>query len=368
MRAVLLSKALVHAAYRTKCAAIAAHPGTQLAAIVPPSWRAADGWDTALERDGDGTYELVTTPIAFNGRYHAHFYPRIGSLLRELRPDVFHVDEEPYNLATFHALWEAKRLGIPTAFFTLANIDRRLPPPFGLLERASFSWSRRAIAASEDAAGRLRARGYRGLMDVIPQFGVDTEAFYPATVHPDRVFTIGYVGRLVRAKGLNVLIRALTSLAGEWRLRIVGEGPLRGELEEQTEALGVAARVEFKRPVPSAGVPAVLRELDALVLPSLTTRRWKEQFGRILVEAMACGVPVVGSSSGEIPNVVGNAGVITPEGDARALATALAELMANAARREYLATAGRRRAVEEFSHRSIAARYHAVYEQLAREL
>ena len=71
--------------------------------------------------------------------------------------------------------------------------------------------------------------------------------------------------------------------------------------------------------MPSTEVPAVLRALDVLVLPSLTTPSWKEQFGRVLQEAMACAIPVVGSDSGEIPHVIGDAGLVTPEGDAAAL-------------------------------------------------
>jgi quercetin dioxygenase-like cupin family protein len=96
-------------------------------------------------------------------------------------------------------------------------------------------------------------------------------------------------------------------------------------------------------------VPSRLAQLDALVLPSLTRPNWKEQFGRVLVEAMACGVPVVGSDSGEIPRVIGQAGLSFPEGDAGALRASLAELMGSERRRAELGARGRIRVLEFIS-------------------
>ncbi len=90
-------------------------------------------------------------------------------------------------------------------------------------------------------------------------------------------------------------------------------------------------------------VPRALAEIDTLAAPSLTQPHWKEQFGRVLIEAMACGVPVVGSDSGEIPQVVGDAGLIVPEGDVAALRAALLHLAEDSSLCERLAHAGRAR-------------------------
>jgi glycosyltransferase involved in cell wall biosynthesis len=111
-------------------------------------------------------------------------------------------------------------------------------------------------------------------------------------------------------------------------------------------------------------MPDRLRGWDVVVLPSLTRPNWKEQFGRILVEAMACAVPVVASGSGEIPNVVGDAGVLVPEGDAGALRAALAALLADPARRQELGRRGRARALERYTHRRIAEATARVYRTL----
>jgi glycosyltransferase involved in cell wall biosynthesis len=364
VRIVILSKPLVNGAYQTKCEALAALPDVTRTAIVPPSWRERGAWAIPLERRHTAGYELVSTPIAFNGHHHIHFYPRLGRLLRRLRPEIFHVDEEPFNLATAHAMWLGRRLGARMVFYTWANIHRRLPPPFSLFERACYAWSTRAIAGNRAGEAILRAKGYRKPIDVLPQFGVDPEFFAPAAERPAGPVTIGVLGRLVEAKGIQILLRAAATLRGEWRLVIVGEGTYRPALERLAAALGLGERVAFRPPVPGGAVPDLLRTYDILVIPSLTTRTWKEQFGRTIIEAMSCEVAVVGSDSGEIPHVIGEAGLITPEGDVPALAAALQRLLDDPAARARLAAAGRRRVLEHYTQAALATQYHGVYQRL----
>ncbi|MGC8839818.1 MAG: glycosyltransferase, partial [Anaerolineae bacterium] len=171
---------------------------------------------------------------------------------------------------------------------------------------------------------------------------------------PNVPFTIGYAGRLVEQKGLRVLVEALAGLGGEWRLMLCGTGPLKAELQAQLRSLGLAGRVRFQDHVPSEEMSRYLREMDVLVLPSLTRPNWKEQFGRVLIEAMACGVPVIGSDSGEIPHVIGDAGLIFPEGDARALRSLLARLQEEPALRRELAAKGRARVLAHYTQTRIA--------------
>lgn len=147
-------------------------------------------------------------------------------------------------------------------------------------------------------------------------------------------------------------------------MRLVGDGPARPQLVELARKLGVADRVEWLPPVPADGMAEVLAGLDVLVLPSRTTRVWKEQFGRVLIEAMACKVPVVGSDSGAIPEVVGDAGLTFPEGDGDALAHCLRRLMDSPELRRELAERGYARAVGCFSQEQVAARTAAFYRTL----
>jgi glycosyltransferase involved in cell wall biosynthesis len=170
---------------------------------------------------------------------------------------------------------------------------------------------------------------------------------------------VGYLGRLVPQKGVLDLVEALALLPAHVRLRLIGDGVLRPQLLARAAELGVGERVELV--AWTTDVPAELRRLDALALPSRTTRSWKEQFGRVLPEAMSCGVPVVGSSSGEIPAVIGDAGLIYPEGDLPALAAALQRLDASPALRADLGRRGRARVLERYTQAALARQYYEVY-------
>jgi len=116
--------------------------------------------------------------------------------------------------------------------------------------------------------------------------------------------------------------------------------------------------------VPSTDVPSVLQQLDVLVLPSRTTAHWKEQFGRVLVEAMSCGVPVVGSSSGEIPHVIGDAGMVVPEGDVALLRSVLLKLFHQPVLCRDLAQRGRERVLQHYTQAALAAKYYDVYQAM----
>jgi glycosyltransferase involved in cell wall biosynthesis len=175
---------------------------------------------------------------------------------------------------------------------------------------------------------------------------------------------IGFVGRLLARKGLFVLLEALAGLDGAWELHVVGTGEACVQAEALAERLGIAQRVVFIGQQPSTAMPAIMRQFDVLVGPSLTTPRWKEQFGRMLVEAMACGVPVIGSDSGEIPNVIGDAGIVVPEGDSVTLRAAIARLRDDTAERCSLAERGRARVLALFTQEAVARRTYAVYHEM----
>ncbi len=365
MRVVILSKALVAGAYQRKLEEIA-RLGVELTALVPPSWREPRVGEQRLERRFTAGYRLESLPIALNGRHHLHFYPAIGRALRRLRPEVLHIDEESFNLATFLAMRAGLAVGACCCFYNWANIDRRYPPPFSFFEQHSFRHAAHAIAGNQESAAIIRRHGYRGPVTVIPQFGVDPEMFalraspQPSALSP-QPFIVGYLGRLVPEKGVFDLVEALCDLPDHVRLRLVGDGVLRQPILARAAALGVSDRVELCPAVGSTEVPAALAGLDLLVLPSHTTSNWKEQFGRVLIEAMSCGVPVLGSSSGEIPHVIGDAGLIFPEGDVATLRIAIARIATAPALRADLARRGRARILAEFTQAAIARRHVAVY-------
>jgi glycosyltransferase involved in cell wall biosynthesis len=367
---VILSKALVAGAYQRKLEEIA-RLGVELTALVPASWREPRVGVLRLERRYTAGYRLEALPIALNGHHHLHFYPTLGRVLRRLRPQVLHIDEESFNLATFQAMQLGVRLGARCCFYNYANIDHWYPPPFSLFERYNFRHAAHALACNQEAATIIRRHGYGGPLTIVPQFGVDPELFKPRQearrnggAGKGGRFTVGYLGRLVPEKGILDLVEAFAGLDDRARLRLVGDGSQRPAIERRIAELGLGERAAILPAVGSTEVPTTLAAFDALVLPSRTTPSWKEQFGRVLIEAMSCGVPVLGSSSGEIPHVIGDAGLVFPEGDLMSLRGSLARLAADPALRADLAARGRARVLAQFTQAAVAARHVAIYREM----
>jgi glycosyltransferase involved in cell wall biosynthesis len=172
---------------------------------------------------------------------------------------------------------------------------------------------------------------------------------------------VGFVGRLVPEKGVHLLLAAMRQLPATVHALIVGDGPMRSELEAQASRPDLNGRVHFTGVVEPSLIKRYMRCMRALALPSLTTPRWKEQYGRVIAEAMWHGVPVIGSDSGAIPEVVGPAGIIVPEGEPGALAEAVGRALFDDDLRNGLIRRGLQRAQEELSMEAMAVRLVALY-------
>jgi glycosyltransferase involved in cell wall biosynthesis len=366
MRVLMISRPCLIGAYQRKLEEIARFSDVELMVAVPPTWREG-GRMIRLERAYTAGYELAIEPLAFNGSFHMHFYPRFGERLRTFAPDVVHIDEEPYNFATFHAMWLARRAGAQGLWFSWQNLHRRYPPPFRWFERYNVRNCDYAIVGSQGAAAVWQEKGYTGPLAVIPQFGVDADIFSPGAGDRagDGDFIIGFAGRLVKEKGGDLLLEAMAGVDGAWRMIVQGTGPEQGQLEALADSLGLANRVSFRGQwLPSLKLPDFYRQLDVLVVPTRSLPNWVEQFGRVLVEAMACGVAVVGSDCGEIPHVVGDAGLIFPEDDVEALRERLMRLMRDPELQAGLAHRGRERVLNHYTQTHIAARTVDVYREI----
>ena len=367
MRVAVVSKTFVAEAAQQMLERVAAHPGVELTLITPPEWRSDDGRTLPFVPRYTAGYEARATPVVFNGRYHFYVYRGLSRVMRQIQPDIVHIDEEPYNPAGAQAQRAALVVGARSIFVALQNVYKDYPFPYSAMEQYNYRHMAHMIAVNAAAGEVARRKGYTGPLSTFTVYGIDPALFQPAPRREPRAtpdtFIIGYLGRLTLYKGTGLLIEALANLAPRFRLRFIGSGPDEPELRRLAAQHGVADRVEFRAAVPTDAVPATLAEIDALAVPSLTQANWMEQFGRVLIEAMACGTPVVGSDSGEIPNVIGEAGLVTPEGDVAALRAALVRLGSDPALCARLSQMGRERTLRLFTNDVVASNIVNVYQQ-----
>jgi glycosyltransferase involved in cell wall biosynthesis len=257
------------------------------------------------------------------------------------RWDLIDMHEEPFGLAVAEVLvlrWLRARR-VPYVVSSAQNIEKRYPPPFRWFEQVALRHMAGAYTCNAEAGAILRRKGLRGEHIVLP-LGVDVERFTPLSrPAPTGTLRVGFVGRLIPHKGVDVLVRAV---APDPRLflEVFGAGPEEERLRELATTLGAGERVHFHGYVDEADVPGLYRRFDVLAVPSVPTAGWIEQFGRVVVEAQASGVPVVASESGALPEVVGDSGVLVPPRDPDSLQQALVGFLEEPGLWERLHTAG----------------------------
>lgn len=293
--------------------------------------------------------------------------------LLDARPDVIQ-GVEPFSLALQPCLWACFRVArLSRARLVAVALENRPLEikfnrvlAFGLRSALKVYFSRAClvIALSEGARRNARACGVddgRITRLMWGAWGVDTEEFSPrrAAAAPGGggESTILFAGRLIREKGIFVLLDAFAQIRARLpgaRLRVVGDGPARNEFETRVRELKLSDAVRLSGWVRNRALPAELRAADVCVGPSLTTRKWEEQVGMAALQAMACGVPVVVSRSGALPEYVpdGVAGLLVPEGDSGALANALLKILTDATLRARIAHDARNYACAHYDARS----------------
>jgi L-malate glycosyltransferase len=355
-----------HQTTERKLVLLTAEPDLEVYRIRPAAWKDEYGSSPLRPSTGLEPRTMCVPLLGQPNDPHRAIYRTFAFAMTTVRPDLIHVEEEPDSLAALQVAM-ARRLFAPNAklvLHTWQNVNRVKRWYVLWVTRLALARADAVLCANQAAMRLLAEMRYRGLTTVLPPIGVDTQVFRPAAIRPaNQAFTVLYAGRFVPEKGLDGLIEAVRQLRGV-RLVLVGGGPLHGALAMQAQAAGLADRVEFQAPTPAEGMPAVLAQADVLALPSRSTPVWQEQFGRVLVEAMACRVPVIGSDSGAIPEVIGDAGLIFAEGDAGALASCISRLMTSSDLRAELADRGYHRVHAYYSQDVIAAQTAAFYRKM----
>lgn len=334
-----------------------------LSVVVPAIWPAPEVNQVieapAARSDAPWRLHRLGTHLHSKGNPFRYLFKpgELNAVLRRERPTIVHIEQEPESLSLtqlslFKALYRYKLVFVAWE----DHNPLRLGAPMRFV---NYNVADAGIMGNQVAAQRARALGYRKRMEVIPQYGFEiTYSGRPRLA--DGVFRVGYVGRLVEEKGVRTLAAATRDMP-DTEVVMAGDGALAAELaaEPHVRLLGWVARTSMN---------LLWSQIDVMVLPSLTMgRKWVEQFGRVLVEAMAAGVPVIGSSSGRIPDTIGDAGIVFPEGDAAALAAALESLRTDPSRRAELTQRGLDRVRLCYSHEVLMGRTVRFYEEVLRD-
>jgi len=355
-RVLIVSHSYIDPGLRGKLRALAAR-GVELTVAVPQRWKEpafGRAQESAWERQGG--LEVFPVPATHPGdALRSRFGAReFQALLRDKRPDLVQIEEEPETALARQTAALARKLRVPVVLATRANVDRPVPWVVGWRRGRVLRQLQGLLPGSVGAAALLRRVVPALPATVIPQLGASVPA--QPTHDPHEGLALGFVGRLVPPKGLDTLLEALGQIRHErWSLVVAGDGPERERLERQATGLRLAARIRWTGALPLSELERIWPQLDVLVMPSRPTPDWNEPVGHAVLEAMAHEIAVVASDTGVLSELVADAGVLVPPGDATALAEALHDL-GNLPRRTALAQAGRARVMQQYSDDAIAAR------------
>ncbi len=387
MRILIASHTYIVDLNREKLRALAKlEPGIEVTVVVPQRWNPKGVQSQIVETKfiDEGSFKVVPiSNYSENNQALLTFGPDLISLLRNFKPDIIQVEQGSKALTYAQFITFNKLLGLKAKnlFFTWWNLPYELKFPISLLEGYNLRNTDGIVAGNKDGEDILRERGYKGPIKVMPQLGVDETLFKPEPQTELREslgiqaddFVVGFVGRFVEEKGLLTLTKSLAGLQEKnWKWLLLGRGELQATLLETATALGIKERLIFVESVPHDHVQKYINLMNTLVLPSETTYKfktltsvgWKEQFGHVLIEAMACKVPVIGSDSGEIPHVIGDAGLVFAEGNVEELKYRLMQLMEQKELTESLGQKGYEKAMIQYTNTALARQLFSFYQEL----
>ena len=361
LRVLFVTHTYVVGVNQGKLKAIADTGEVEVALLAPSNWQALE-WNRPLELETPfSEIKTYPAPVLFTGRVGAHIYNpvKIWQVIKDFKPDVIQVEEEIFSLCALEVAFWAKLYNKPMVVFGWENQQRSLPLFRRWVRNFVMSATDIFLAGNQDGAEVMHNWNYQGQIEVMPQMGVDTDLFTPALKKEQNKVNIGFLGRLVPEKGLDTLFAAVGQLKKQnidCQVTICGSGSSEAELRQEAELQQISDRVVWRGAVPHDAAPAELGNFDVLVLPSRSVATWKEQFGHVIIEAMAMGIPVIGSNCGEIPNVIAREDLVFPESDSTALAEILKRIICDDSWREEMGNYGIERVRKYYSHERIAQR------------
>jgi len=308
-----------------------------------------------------------------------HLYPSLNSVIKSEKPDIVDIIEEPYSLVTaqtlFHCLCQKKPPA--TVFFSAQNLQKQYPLPFRWTEQYVFKNATGSHPISEEVLDVMRNKGFSGPSTLIP-LGVNINTYNPnnktdaitilkndfSLSQKDNIPIVLFIGRLVEEKGYDDLIDASFQSLEKFSLGIVGGGPDKNRIVKRLKELKTIRPTFYTGRIPHSKAATILAAADIIVVPSRTTKWWKEQFGRVIVEGQCSGAAVIGSDSGEIPKVIGDTGLIFPEGDVSALQEQIELLLSKPNLLTKFKEKGLNHSRKNYGWKAIAARTVKSYKEL----
>jgi glycosyltransferase involved in cell wall biosynthesis len=306
-----------------------ASAGVDVTLVVPREWSEA----SAERRLSEEPFGVVELSVRRSGDVNRHGYGdsrTLRAVIDGVRPDVLDIHEEPFSRAAQNWL-RAAPADLPVVMYSAQNIDKRYPLPFSRYERISHRRVAAFYPCSRQAASVLRGKGFSGLIDVV-DLGYDDTVFYPGLQSvDDGEIVLALVGRLVPEKGVADAVQVLARLHANRpaRLLLRGGGPESARAHEIARSLGIADRVDIGPWETAVELASTYRAAHVVLVPSYATDTWTEQFGRVIVEAQACGAVAAGYATGAIPEVAGSAGAIASPGDVAELGALVAGLISD---------------------------------------
>ena len=355
MRILFVANAYAVPEARAKLRALAGM-GHTVSAIVPEGGGAASA--------DDGGVRLFPVPVrGAPGSRQSWDARGLKRAFADAAPELVQVEEEPWTSVAARSAALARRHGATLVQYTAET----LPEPLPLLartRRAAILRRASAVAAANGiAADHVRTLRPDVPIAVVPQLGVTPPP--PAAPRAPGPLALGFVGRLLPSKGVDLLLRALLHVHGDWTLTVVGTGPEQQALEELSARLGLASQVRWLGALPARQLGQVWPEIGCLVLPARTVPGSVEATGRVVIDAMSRGIPAVVSASGALPETVAEGGLVVPEDDEPALRDTLQRLHDDPATLAALGAAARRRVLAEYAPDAVARRTVALWDAAA---
>jgi len=256
--------------------------------------------------------------------------------------------------------------------FSWENIYyKKRPFPLSFFENFSLNTADYALPGNQDALNILRKKGFKKPMKIVPRYGINLNYFKKTPLKKLKQKlklkgkVIGFIGRLVVDKGIDTLMKAVSLLDKEYTLVIIGRGPEKKNLVAYAKKLGILDNIRFIDTVEYSSIPQYMSTFDVFVLPSRSMPKWKEQFGHVIIEAMACEIPVIGSDSGEIPHVIAKAGLVFKENNYEELKDKLQTSFKSNIKKSLIKKGLKR--VKDFSQEKTMQQFYEIYKEVLKK-